>query len=116
LRAYQALRDSSFNQSTALRLAAMEAVILLLAATVVALLVYFNRQGRMREAVLPWVNADTAATNLNLRNALAEVQTLSGLIPICASCKMVRNDKGYWDTVETYISSRSQATFRHSIC
>ena len=51
-----------------------------------------------------------------LQNALAEVKTLSGLIPICASCKKIRDDKGYWGAVESYISAHSDATFTHGIC
>ncbi len=51
-----------------------------------------------------------------LQDALAEVRTLSGLIPICASCKKIRNDEGYWDQVEFYISSRTDAKFSHGLC
>jgi len=51
-----------------------------------------------------------------LTDALARVKTLSGLLPICASCKKIRNDEGYWEQVETYIKNRSQADFTHGIC
>ena len=51
-----------------------------------------------------------------LQRTLAEVKTLSGLIPICAWCKSVRNDHGYWQTVEQYVRSHSDASFSHSIC
>lgn len=51
-----------------------------------------------------------------LQEALAKVETLSGLLPICAWCKNIRNDKGYWQTVEQYISERSRAEFTHGIC
>lgn len=51
-----------------------------------------------------------------LRAALDEVKTLGGLIPICASCKKVRNDKGFWQSVEKYISSHTEARFSHGIC
>jgi hypothetical protein len=51
-----------------------------------------------------------------LQDALAEVRTLSGLLPICASCKKIRDDQGYWNQIEDYISSRSEATFSHGIC
>ncbi len=51
-----------------------------------------------------------------LTEALRDVKTLSGLIPICASCKMIRSDKGYWDDIESFISERSEATFSHGIC
>jgi PAS domain S-box-containing protein len=51
-----------------------------------------------------------------LQKALAEVKTLSGLIPICASCKKIRDDKGYWNQIETYIRDHSEADFSHGIC
>ena len=51
-----------------------------------------------------------------LQEALAQVKTLSGLIPICAWCKNIRNDKGYWQNVEQYVGSHSKATFSHGIC
>jgi len=48
--------------------------------------------------------------------ALRKVKQLSGLLPICASCKKIRNDKGYWESIEKYIESHSEAEFSHSIC
>jgi len=51
-----------------------------------------------------------------LRHALAEVKTLSGMIPICGWCKSVRSDQGYWQTVEQYVRCHSDATFSHGIC
>jgi len=51
-----------------------------------------------------------------LNNALSEVKKLSGLLPICASCKKIRDDKGYWNQIEEYIRDHSEAEFTHSIC
>lgn len=51
-----------------------------------------------------------------LQTALAEVKTLSGIIPICAGCKKIRDDGGFWGQVEAYISSRSLAKFSHGLC
>jgi PAS domain S-box-containing protein len=51
-----------------------------------------------------------------LRDALEKVETLSGLLPICASCKNVRDDQGYWRRIEGYISERSGAEFSHGLC
>jgi DNA-binding response OmpR family regulator len=51
-----------------------------------------------------------------LRKALSEVKTLKGLLPICAKCKKVRDDDGYWQSVEKYIATRTEASFTHSIC
>lgn len=51
-----------------------------------------------------------------LQEALAKVETLSGLLPMCAWCKNIRDDKGYWQTVEQYIGEHSKAEFTHGIC
>jgi len=53
---------------------------------------------------------------MELRTALAQVKTLSGLIPICGWCKNVRSDKGFWQTVEQYVHSHTDASFTHGIC
>jgi phosphoserine phosphatase RsbU/P len=60
--------------------------------------------------------AALAATVEELRQALAQITTLRGILPICASCKKIRDDQGYWSQVETYISRHSEAQFSHSIC
>jgi PAS domain-containing protein len=51
-----------------------------------------------------------------LKKTLAHVKTLSGLIPICAWCKSVRSDTGYWQTVEQYVRTHSDASFSHGMC
>ena len=51
-----------------------------------------------------------------LRESLSHIQTLHGLIPICAWCKKVRDDEGFWRSVEKYFSDRTDATFTHGIC
>jgi len=53
---------------------------------------------------------------VELKDALSKVKTLSGLLPICASCKKIRDDKGYWNQIEHYIRGHSEAEFSHSIC
>jgi PAS domain S-box-containing protein len=52
----------------------------------------------------------------DLQEALANVKSLSGLLPICASCKKIRDDKGYWSQVESYIQKHSEARFSHGMC
>lgn len=52
----------------------------------------------------------------DLQAALAKVKLLSGFIPICASCKKIRDDKGYWQQIEAYIRDHSEAEFSHGIC
>jgi hypothetical protein len=51
-----------------------------------------------------------------LKKAIADVKTLGGLIPICASCKKIRDDQGYWEQIEVYIRDHSDAQFSHSLC
>ena len=53
---------------------------------------------------------------VDLKDALSEVKTLSGLLPICASCKKIRDDHGYWNQIESYIRDHSEVEFSHSIC
>ncbi len=145
LRAYQALSDTVFDQASAQRIAMMEtraetqalqaertrqaALIarqrlvgllgggaLALGAVLLVQLVRANRRGRERGQALTRANAELERTNADLRAALSEVRTLKGLIPICARCKRIRDDQGFWEAVETYIGDRSEASFSHSIC
>ena len=51
-----------------------------------------------------------------LQQALSEIKTLQGFLPICANCKKIRDDEGYWQQIEAYIEDRSNAQFSHSIC
>lgn len=51
-----------------------------------------------------------------LQEALTKIKILSGLLPICASCKKIRDDKGYWNQIEDYIRDHSEADFSHSLC
>ena len=51
-----------------------------------------------------------------LERALDKIKTLRGLIPICAACKKIRDDKGYWHQVEVYVRDHSEADFSHDIC
>jgi PAS domain S-box-containing protein len=53
---------------------------------------------------------------LELKEALSKVKLLSGLLPVCASCRKIRNDKGYWEQMEMYIRDHSEAEFSHGIC
>ncbi len=68
----------------------------------------------MQERIQAQVDKDRLI--VELKNALSKVKTLSGLLPICASCKKIRDDKGYWNQIEHYIRSHSEAEFSHSIC
>ena len=65
-----------------------------------------------KEKLEEMVEARTA----ELQEALSHVKTLSGFLPICASCKKIRDDKGYWSQVEEYISLHSEVAFSHGLC
>lgn len=64
-----------------------------------------RREQKQREALIA-----------DLEGALSEVKTLRGFIPICASCKKIRDDKGYWNQLEEYLMKHSDAQFSHGIC
>ncbi len=68
--------------------------------------------------ITPLKNAEQEKETLivELKEALASLKTLSGLLPICSKCKKIRDDKGYWNTLELYIEQHSNAMFTHSIC
>jgi len=51
-----------------------------------------------------------------LQKTIKEIKILQGILPICANCKKIRNDSGYWEQVEEYIQDRSDAQFSHGIC
>lgn len=59
---------------------------------------------------------ELARNNAELEKALGDVKTLSGLLPICASCKCIRNDQGYWQQIDAYVRDHSDVAFSHSIC
>lgn len=72
-------------------------------------------------AFLRWRDVGRSEQNLAQRNAelqqaLADIRQLKGIIPICAACKSVRCDEGFWHRVEVYISEHSAAEFSHGIC
>jgi PAS domain S-box-containing protein len=62
------------------------------------------------------VQADRERLIGELQTAIAQIKTLRGLIPICSSCKRIRDDSGYWNQLETFIRARSDAEFSHAIC
>ncbi|OGP93993.1 MAG: hypothetical protein A2157_00180 [Deltaproteobacteria bacterium RBG_16_47_11] len=52
----------------------------------------------------------------SLEDALAKIRRLHGILPICASCKKIRDDEGYWNQLEAYIEEHSEAEFTHGLC
>jgi hypothetical protein len=68
------------------------------------------------EATVQKRTKDLQDTNNKLTESLAKVKVLSGLVPICSGCKKIRDDKGYWNQLETYVSKHSDAVFSHGLC
>jgi len=62
------------------------------------------------------INQELEKSNADLQKALSEVKQLSGMLPICAHCKKIRDDRGYWNQIEEYIKSHSKAEFSHGLC
>ncbi len=85
---------------------------------------YFDEHGRVSGTVhitrdisdQKLAEAEREELIAELQSSLAQVRRLSGLLPICASCKKIRDDKGYWKQIESYIRDHSEAEFSHSIC
>ncbi len=151
-RAYIALKDSLFDESSGRRIAAMRAsreaesraqenallrsmqtaqeaviarqrqgfalggILLLLAAALAVVLYRAQASARASNQLLAEANLALENKNEALAEALERVRTLRGLIPICANCKKIRDDEGFWEQVETYVSKHSEASFSHGIC
>jgi len=62
------------------------------------------------------VETALAAKIEELRQAFDQIKTLRGIVPICASCKQIRDDRGYWNQVEVYVRDHTEAQFSHGIC
>src|SRR5205823_6437878 len=62
------------------------------------------------------LQSDLAVRVRQLEAAISQVKELEGLLPICMYCKKIRNDKNFWEHLESYISARSKANFSHGIC
>ncbi len=78
----------------------------------VSVFLEMHRQRRLIEEQSALLAAKLAA----LEDALEHIKILRGILPICAQCKRIRNDKGYWEQVEHYICQHSEAGFSHGIC
>ena len=62
------------------------------------------------------LNAKLELRNMELSEALAEIKTLRGILPICSYCKQIRNDEGYYEQIESYLAHNSEVDFSHTIC
>ncbi|HUE85950.1 MAG TPA: tetratricopeptide repeat protein [Vicinamibacterales bacterium] len=102
-----ALRDAELAQVRTIRTA-----LAVIAGLVIVSLALLYGRFRLKHQSEVSFRAQAAA----LSEALQRVRTLKGMLPICASCKKIRDDNGYWTQVEAYVSSHSGAEFTHSIC
>lgn len=77
-----------------------------------------NSNKQLQLEIKDKIKAEKQRENLiaELQEALSEVKTLSGLLPICSHCKKIRDDHGYWNRIETYIQNRTDAQFSHGLC
>ena len=75
-----------------------------------------EHQAQKQRELLKAALSEKEAIIAELKEAVDRVHTLSGLLPICSSCKNIRDDKGYWNQIEAYIQAHSKAEFTHSIC
>jgi len=78
--------------------------------------VELDQKVKERTQDLHKANKELEALVVDLQKALGEVKQLSGLLPICAKCKKIRDDKGYWNQIEGYIQKHSDAQFSHGMC
>lgn len=79
-------------------------------------LVKSNEQLKLEIIERQQAEAKIQTQNTELQESLSKVKLLSGFLPICASCKKIRDDKGYWNQIEIYIREHSEAEFSHGIC
>jgi sigma-B regulation protein RsbU (phosphoserine phosphatase) len=62
------------------------------------------------------MRSELAAKIEQLRQAVDQIKTLKGIVPICASCKNIRDDRGFWNRVENYVRDHTEAEFSHAVC
>lgn len=95
-------------------------VCVLITGVVIALTAFtihsYQKTTQQQQAEIEEQHQELSEKNTRLETALREVKTLSGLLPICASCKNIRDDEGKWQPLEPYIRERSGADFTHGIC
>ncbi|NTV74800.1 MAG: hypothetical protein HGA66_11400, partial [Holophaga sp.] len=75
-----------------------------------------RRRSAALEALVAMRTRELSLRNVELSEALGNVKQLSGLLPICAHCKKIRDDQGYWNQLEQYLSKHAEVGFSHGIC
>ena len=92
------------------------AIVMMPAVIVILLFLFQNRRLKRQIADRKMAERERDLLVTELTDALANVKKLSGLLPICSNCKKIRDDKGYWNQLESYIQQHSDAIFSHGIC
>lgn len=75
-----------------------------------------EKRGEILNAMVKKRTQELEDRNRSLQQAMDEIQTLQGLIPICASCKKIRDDKGFWQQLELYFEQKAGTRFTHGLC
>ena len=91
-------------------------VVVALVVLIMLIAVWRHRLMRRRRIEVEAKNSELEKVNNALREKIGEIRTLGGLLPICSSCKKIRNDNGFWEQVEGFLEEKSDATFSESIC
>ena len=107
--------NSEFGVSP-LAVAKWAGAILIPAGLLIGFILFYNRRLRREIVERRKVEQDREAVITELQDALTNIKQLKGLLPICAACKNIRDDQGYWRHVEEYLLEHSDAEFSHSIC
>jgi len=98
----------------------IRAIMFLVVAAVTAYLVLRRDRllGELQKINLELTHMSSELQNKNtvLQNAMDEIKTLKGILPICSYCKKIRDDKGYWNRLESYLHAHSEVEFSHGIC
>jgi tetratricopeptide (TPR) repeat protein len=114
LRAEKVIDEAMIEQQQLRSLLLVGGIVVLL--MIVLFLFYYIRNIKQSRKLLEASNSALENLNTELQDRLTDIKTLTGLLPICAHCKKIRNDKGYWEQLEGYISQHTTAKFSHGIC
>ena len=106
----------TMDQRRSARLRLMWVALGILGFSVSSLLIFNRRRLKQSNAALVDLNDRNTTLISQLQAALAEVRILQGLIPICAYCKKIRDDQGFWNQLEAFLQDRTEARFSHGIC
>jgi hypothetical protein len=104
------LSNKYYQDNSELRLVVMSLVVVNVVGIILSWRINLERRNRYSVLMDLW------NTNKKLEKALSEIKTLQGIVPICAKCKKIRDDKGYWKQLEEYMGTHLDAEFSHGLC